>query len=43
MLRLSDEQFRAIAGVPPPAPGAADQISDGEDIPPQAGFSPNQP
>lgn len=43
MLRLSDEQFRAIAGVPRPDPGAADKTGEGEDILPQAGFSPNQP
>lgn len=43
LLRLSDEQFGAIAGVQPPAQRAADKTGAGKDIPPQAGFSPNRP
>ncbi len=43
MLRLSDEQFRAIASVPAPAPGAKDKASAGEEIPTESGFSPNWP
>lgn len=43
MLRLSNEQFRAIAGVSHPAQGAADKTGEEKDFLPQAGFSPNRP
>lgn len=43
MLRLSDEQFRSVAGIPAAA-GAADKIRAGaEDISAETGFSPNPP
>lgn len=43
ILRLSGEQFLAIAGGPPPAPGAECKTRAGEDIPSESGSSPNQP
>jgi hypothetical protein len=43
MLRLTDEQFRAIGGVPAAAPVAADKTGAGEDISLGARFSPNRP
>jgi hypothetical protein len=41
MLRLTDEQFRAIGGVPPPDRVTADKSGAKEDISSEAGFSPN--
>jgi hypothetical protein len=44
ILRLSDTQFKVIADAPPPAPGAADdKAGTTEDIPSEAGSSPDQP
>jgi len=44
MLRLTDEQFRAIGGVPPAAPSMADKIgAEAENISSETGFSPNRP